>query len=48
MSAIHRHNVNKNIYFNKRILGALFAVLINSTPSVGASIAVYGLLGCYV
>jgi len=30
------------------VLGALFAVLIKSTPSVGASISIYGLLGCYV
>lgn len=28
--------------------GALFSILIKSNPSVGASIAIYGLLGAYV
>lgn len=35
-------------YIFSRIGGALFSVLISSILSVGASIAIYGLLGAYV
>lgn len=45
--SIYSQLVIINIIFFS-FLGALFAVLIDTTPSVGASIAIYGLLGCLI
>jgi membrane associated rhomboid family serine protease len=36
------------LWFTTCIVGAAFAIVIQPNPSVGASIAIYGLIGAYV